>query len=519
MTDFSFIQNTLSKRSILRTHRLICGLFSAILLVSAAAADSVNTLTHFGFESESYSPEAREGLKEIMSGRMFNASVPLAMIKGRETKASEMREQLGYDAATPEGRFYREGALPSLPGETDPNLHLGLSKFDRNGASLVSINCFMCHAGVVNGTVVAGMGSNSVMQPSGNLPGRGDNYGQYAVWLLAARVADPANTGLRTSGKKTPLVELVESTPLPPIQPMPWWVMKYKVRDYWYGDGAPTDAAHFSLNFTISTADVNERHAAHVASTAKALAFARETQSPIYPGTLDAARVQLGADIFHGRKEPTNASAFKACYECHGTYTKKPGAAELSKTGGWEVDYDGSEALRNVGTDPAYNEVIHKFSPIVEHLAKLEEYYIAQGTPELYPRDEPLKGKGYIPPPLVGVWATGPYFHNGSVPTVEAVLDSKVRPEIWARHQSPHAYDLDKLGMEFTVVARAEYDAGLEKARAADSMSKDAIDQTFIYDTKAFGRGNSGHTFGDSLTTEERAAVIEFLKSLSGPDM
>ena len=40
---------------------------------------------------------------------------------------------------------------------------------------------------------------------------------------------------------------------------------------------------------------------------------------------------------------------------------------------------------------------------------------------------------GYIAPPLDGVWITAPYFHNGSVPTIEAVLNSKFRPTYWTR--------------------------------------------------------------------------------------
>ena len=35
---------------------------------------------------------------------------------------------------------------------------------------------------------------------------------------------------------------------------------------------------------------------------------------------------------------------------------------------------------------------------------------------------------GYVAPPLDGVWITAPYFHNGSVPTIEAVLNSKFVP-------------------------------------------------------------------------------------------
>ena len=40
---------------------------------------------------------------------------------------------------------------------------------------------------------------------------------------------------------------------------------------------------------------------------------------------------------------------------------------------------------------------------------------------------------GYMAPPLDGIWATAPFFHNGSVPTIEGVLNSKARPAIWQR--------------------------------------------------------------------------------------
>jgi hypothetical protein len=35
-----------------------------------------------------------------------------------------------------------------------------------------------------------------------------------------------------------------------------------------------------------------------------------------------------------------------------------------------------------------------------------------------------------------------------------------------------------------------------------------------VYDTTQPGRGNSGHTFGDALTEDERVSVIEYLKTL-----
>ena len=227
----------------------------------------------------------------------------------------------------------------------------------------------------------------------------------------------------------------------PPVNPMPWWLMKYKPNDYWYGDGNPYDAGHFSFNFTGSQANANDIHEAHVASTAKSPGFcARETTSPVFPQELDADLVRKGADIFHGRTRPANRSGFIACTTCHGTYTKTQADADLAQPGSWTVDYDGT-ALQNVGTDPAYNDIVQKLAPVNEHITKLQDYFQAQGKPELGTIYEPLEGAGYVPPPLVGVWATAPYFHNGSVPTVEAVLNSRLRPDAWKRAQDPNAYD------------------------------------------------------------------------------
>jgi len=545
----------------LQPRRFATHAIGSLLALVSAAGSAEEPFSYLGFDEASYSPAGQEGLKEIYSGRMFHSAIPLSLMEAMTATEAEKKGELGYDPSTPEGKFYSAGTLPSPPNrDIDPAIPLGQSKFERDGAVLVNINCFGCHAGVVNGRVVAGLGNNNVMQrpprsssaPPPNMlqlakalktdaekkamasimrnrdgvspvvpeiTNRGDNYGPFAVWAFGAQLADPAKTGLLTSNEKTELVALIENTMSPPVDPMPWWLMKYKVRDYWYGDGGITDAAHFSVNFSGAHEGINEDHAAHVASTAKALAFARETQSPEFPGTLDAALVQQGADLFHGRKAPADPVAFKACFECHGTYTKKSSNPDYSKPGSWSVAYKGSEELKKVRTDGTYNEVVQKYRPIAEHITKTKEYYASLGTPELAPIDDSLVGKGYVPPPLVGVWATAPYFHNGSVPTIAVVLNSKERPEIWKRNQSPHAYDLEHVGMDYTTLTRAEYDASAEKAAATYYKSKTALDQMFIYDTKGYGRGNMGHTFGDSLTPGERAAIIEFLKSLSGSDM
>ena len=533
----------------------------ALLLVLAPTMGIAQESFDFlGFDEASLSTPARDGLREIFSGRMFNMAVPRSLSDAMAAVEAEKKDALGYDPNSSEGKFYSSGTLPSPPTrDIDPGVSLGEVVFERDGAVLTGGNCFSCHAGVVNGKVVAGLGNNSVMQrpprpegtetpnmmmlaaalktpaekaamaelmktgrgvssPIAETTNRGDNYGPFAVWAHGAQLEDPANKGLAVSRGKTELTDIIENNMAPPVDPMPWWLMKYKTFDYWYGDGNPFDAAHFSFNFTGAQESANEIHASHVGSTAKALAFARETQSPTFPAALDAALVQKGSDLFHGRTEPADMTAFKGCYECHGTYTKKASSPDFSKPGSWSVAYEGTE-LKSVRTDKAYNEYLQEMRPISEHITQLREYYLALETPELAPRFDHLEGKGYLPPPLVGVWATAPYFHNGSVPTVEAVLNSELRPEIWSRNQDPYTYDLERLGMEFEPISRTDFEARAEQASKAPYKSKASLDQMFIYDTTGFGRGNTGHTFGDSLTDAERSALIEFLKSLSGPDM
>jgi cytochrome c553 len=301
---------------------------------------------------------------------------------------------------------------------------------------------------------------------------------------------------------------------------MPWWLMKYKKRDYWYADAGPHDAASFAINFTTPHDQINQHRAEHIQTVAKALTFARETTSPPYPQTLDAAVVQKGAALYHGRTQPANARGFRACNTCHGSYTKKEEDADYSQPGSWTVDYDFSHVIRDVKTDPAYNTTLQALAPIAEHINKLAAYYAAEGTPEFTPRASVPSKPGYVAPPHVGVWASAPYFHNGSVPTLAAVLNSTERPEIWSRNaRDPHAYDLKQVGMLYTAVSRAEFEESAASAADKPFLSQPAIDHSAIYDSAQYGHGNMGHTFGDSLSDEERFAVIEFLKSLSGPDM
>lgn len=505
--------------------RVAGGLLGLLLVLAATVARAAEPLSFYGFDEAQYSTTAREGIEEIFAGKLFYSAVPASAARLLLGMSGGAQKSAGFTAGSPEGKFYASGRLPSPPTResgADAGFGLGESVFPRDNVQHVNINCFACHAGVVHGQVVAGLGNNHINQSDPkNARTRGDNFGPYAVWHMGARLADPAGKGLELASTKTDLEILFASTPLPPVDPMPWWLMKYKKKDYWYADAGPHDAGSFSINFTTPHAEMNEHHEDHVKSVAKALAFARETQSPLFPAKLDADLVKRGADLFHGRLAPQDTAGFRACKTCHGTYTRKDGHNDLSEPGSWSVDYDFSHVLRNVKTDPSYNTTLQKFKPIADHINKLENYFASVGIPaDSIPHAGVPDGEGYVAPPLVGVWASAPYFHNGSVPTIEAVLNSPARPEIWAReHRDPFAYDLERVGMAYKTLSREQLEESAARAEGKPFISQVAIDHSANYDTKVYGHGNMGHTFGDRLTADERRAVIEFLKSLSGPDM
>jgi hypothetical protein len=101
---------------------------------------------------------------------------------------------------------------------------------------------------------------------------------------------------------------------------------------------------------------------------------------------------------------------------------------------------------------------------------------------------------GYVAMPLSGLWATAPYLHNGSVPSLWALMHPDERPEHFL--VGGHALDFDAMGVA--------YPEGYEPWSTPR-----------IYDTTLPGRGNGGHEapFG-VLGEAEKRALLEYLKLL-----
>src|SRR5205814_1863762 len=107
---------------------------------------------------------------------------------------------------------------------------------------------------------------------------------------------------------------------------------------------------------------------------------------------------------------------------------------------------------------------------------------------------------GYVAPPLDGIWASAPYFHNGSVPTLWHVLHPSERPIVWTRRGE--AYDVDRVGPRIDAfdVVPPHMTAGWQLRH--------------YFDTRGFGKSAAGHTFPDALDEDEKRAVLEYLKTL-----
>ena len=137
-------------------------------------------------------------------------------------------------------------------------------------------------------------------------------------------------------------------------------------------------------------------------------------------------------------------------------------------------------------------------------------YQEANITPEEKPR---MDGFGlpigvrekiaYKARPLAGVWATAPFLHNGSVPSIYQLLSPQ-------DERAPTFYK-----------GTLEYDPRHLGYRT------EAFANGFLFDTRISGNRNSGHEFrpgargngviGRLLQPEERWALLEYLKVLGGP--
>ena len=197
-------------------------------------------------------------------------------------------------------------------------------------------------------------------------------------------------------------------------------------------------------------------------------AWIESLRPPKYPFAIDTELAEQGRAVFN-----TN------CSRCHGTY-------------GTDEKYEQVLVpLEEVGTDPVRLKALNR-----QHREWMRDGWMSR-----YGQDEvDVDPDGYVAPPLDGIWASAPYFHNGSVPTLWHVLNSAKRPVVWKRTEN--GYDQQRVGLEV-----AEFDALPDEAKSNYARRSH-------FDTTKAGKSAAGHTFPDSLSESEKRSLLEYLKTL-----
>lgn len=186
--------------------------------------------------------------------------------------------------------------------------------------------------------------------------------------------------------------------------------------------------------------------------------FVNDAQPPRYPFPIDQLRAARGASIFS-----------QSCAVCHAPTGARTGTVI---------------PVTEVGTDN--NRLLMWTQAAVDAYSAY-----ADGYPFDFKNLQ--KTDGYVAVALDGLWLSGPYLHNGSVPNLEALLlPPKDRPNVFIR-----GYDvIDPKGVGFV------------------SSGQEAEAEGWRYDVTIQGNGNQGHFYGTELSTDDRKSLLEYLKTL-----
>ncbi|HEY6878276.1 MAG TPA: c-type cytochrome [Polyangiales bacterium] len=372
-----------------------------------------------------------------------------------------------------------------LPGRTGDNVGLSYmfnAATSDSGDRTAAVTCLGCHSTHLQGKLVIGLGraNRMVRMDDVNVLGIailnplaiGDSistlgrllggviYGVMDVFPYLAAHRDPKTLKWTDSEVFNPDAGVEGWVDIPP-----WWRAAKKNGLYSNGVGRGVQGHHMSFMSVFSVKDTKEAAVIedHFDDVA---AYLRSIEPPKYPGKVDADLAAQGEALY-----------FQNCATCHGTYGRNESYPNLI------IPY------KDVGTDPSL-ATGHWMAPAVDWYMK-----------SWYARDKRSwleNVEGYYAPPLDGIWATAPFFHNGSVPTLDGVINPKKRPATWTSNMSADDYDLERVGW-------------MDKPLDLDLT----VDLAFgRFDTSAPGNSNVGHTFGAHLDEAEAKALLEYLKTL-----
>ncbi|HEY3122181.1 MAG TPA: acyl-CoA desaturase [Vicinamibacteria bacterium] len=460
----------------------------------------------------------RRAPQRLGSGRIPPDGDPAAVARGEQVL---LGRTYGYGVP-----FYRESAywniwkvwgLPARPPDFESKLRerygLHPAPYDNGGLPMgltwarepikgeraFTVDCMLCHGGSIGGTSMIGLPNTTLdleqlVLDFEALEARNTPHPFPATVVRGLNNADAmaaAFTAFRKPDLSLDLVAWWTNTApylgqneMPHIDTPAWWL--WKTKRWIYYDGIIDASSHTSGAFTLtaqfhapSGQDLLQQYDAWMDVK---IYIQDRVRAPPYPLPVDAAEAARGAAIYH--------SEATRCADCHGTYEGSPPRL---------TDYSTPiTPLSQLGTDPErWERMTDSFIDKYNSIAWYSANYKARRKSE--------RPRGYAAPPLTGLWATAPYLHNGSVPTVMDLLNApRSRPARYYRHLTTElsAFDGDRLGWK---VVDCPSPACSERTLPYPRM---------LFDTSRRGYGNGGHTWGVDLTAEQKRDLVEFLKTL-----
>ncbi len=318
---------------------------------------------------------------------------------------------------------------------------------------------------------------------------------------LSKREEDPYATRTRNA-HRFPRRNKLE-TMVADSKPAVWWNLKYKNR--WLSDGSIVSGNPIHTNFLWNEigrgTDLKELEAwlknnQDTIDELTAAVFA--SKPPRYEKFFGEKSIDLE------KAKRGEAHFVVSCQKCHGTYEKgwsQANAHLLTKNEliqNVKVTYHLKTPVKDVGTDPGRYLGMNEFAADLNRLA-ISKSLNAVVEPQ----------KGYVPPPLDGIWSRWPYFHNNAIPNLCALLTPGAhRPaKYFAGPAKNKETDFDQECVGYPI-----------GEKTPESWKKDS---DFLYDSSKEGLSNKGHDdrifIKDGVeiyTQTQKLELIEFLKTL-----
>jgi cytochrome c5 len=424
-----------------------------------------------------------EGWRLLRSGRFLPADLDQEIFDALPGVWEEPARSKAAAADLPTRRRMAMERYGLTPDPTDPSRPLQYV-VDADGSWTMS--CLACHQGAVAGRVIPGlpntsyaletlteevrlvklrqrkplghMDYGSLLLPLGTTVGT-TNAVIFGVALMRHRDADLAIVD------RPPRFDLAHHD----MDAPPWW--HYAKKRSLYADGFAPKGHRMLMQFLLVRENGPERFREWEELFRSVEAWIEGLEPPAWPWEIDRALAGQGRGVFEAH-----------CAECHGSHsagTPYPGRV---------VPID------EIGTDRARFDSLS----VADRRALVESWFgrEAEAAGEASAR---IGTPGYVAPPLDGIWASAPYFHNGSVPTLWHVLHPDERPAVWTR--SAEDYDRDRVGFAVEVLTDPPPDLPPAARRK-------------IFDTRRPGKHADGHDYPAAIPPDEKKALLEFLKTL-----